>query len=94
MGLSQMVSRKMNVSTFAIKAALAAAIFIGASAGIAEARGIGLARARADEGVGGARRVVRTGEPSEERIAGARSVGDTGRGAKEGIIVGSRVRRA
>src|SRR5947209_16536027 len=41
MGLSQMVSRKMNVSTFAIKAALAAAIFIGASAGIAEARGGG-----------------------------------------------------
>jgi hypothetical protein len=40
-GLPQIVSTNMNVSTFAIKAALAAAIVIGASTGIAEARGGG-----------------------------------------------------
>src|SRR4051794_19255903 len=40
-GLSRIASTNMNVSTFAIKAALIAAIVIGASSGIAEARGGG-----------------------------------------------------
>jgi hypothetical protein len=40
-GLPQIVGTKMNVSTFAIKAALAAAIAIAASTGVAEARGGG-----------------------------------------------------
>jgi hypothetical protein len=52
-GLSQIVSTNMNVSTLAIKAALAAAIVFGASTGIAQARGGGGGGGHGGGGFGG-----------------------------------------